>query len=102
MILKEELKLQFPKDTKDLFNIKFYKDSFLNISNEDKEKYNKGQFSVRLSHLDPEISFIFYIIDKIKLNNATFIFKEEMKYFGLNFKEIKEMEIILVCSIVCE
>jgi len=99
LILRDELKLQFPSETKELFNLEYYNKSLLRINEITNESFKFGKLDCQITHLDPEISFLLYITEKIKENDTQFLFKEEMKYFGLNYK-LLENNTIVTCIII--
>ena len=101
LLLKEELKIQFPKDLKDLFNLDYYIKSYkrIKVENNFNENLKYGKLDCFMSHEDPEISFILFITDKIKEKKIKIILKNEMKYFGINYKELHDKTIV-ICSLI--
>jgi len=99
LILKDEMKIQFPSRIKDLFDLEYYNNSLKRINQLSNGKFKFGKLDCQVSHADPEISFLLFITEKIKLNETKFIFKDEMKFFGINYKKL-ENNTIVICSIL--
>ena len=100
LTLKDEMKIQIPKEASDIFNKKIYNNFLMKINQLSDGKFKFGKLNCQLSHKDPEISFLLFITKKIKKNDTQFIFDEEKKYFGLNCKELENNKLLIcfICS----
>ena len=101
LILRDGLKIKFPDEAKDKFNFEYYNNSLKKIKHLSDEKFKFGKLNCQVSHRDPEISFLLFITEKIKVNDTKTILNEEMKYFGLNCKELDYNKIVICFTCSC-